>query len=343
MHFGARFLLIASLVIGTATAALYFSQGRLSSTAEVLPLEKLVLATPRIPFSSLLFLAKHNDLFAKHGLDVQLVVTATGKEALEMTLAGKADIAAVATLPLAHAMASGATPRILAAISKSDHEHSVVARRDRGIAQSADLKDKTIGILAGTSAQFYLEALLTNANVARNNVHMKRITPQASQNAIVGGEVDAVALFSPWDKRAAQALGASGIVFAPSLHTTHWTLTSDARFPDARPTAAKKLLRTLLDAQALAVERRGASLDVVAREMEIPRADLDDYWKLHSFDVQLPQSLIVTLEREMLWFRSHANVPAGDQTTSQALPDFLDYLSFSALQSVKPSAIKITR
>jgi NitT/TauT family transport system substrate-binding protein len=314
----------------------------LFSTTKVLPLEKLVLATPRIPFSSLLFLAKHNDLFAKHGLDVQLVVTETGKEALEMTLAGEADIAAVATLPLAFAVASGATPRILAVISKSDYQHSVVARRDRGIAQAADLKDKTIGILAGTSAQFYLEALLINANVARNDVHIKNITPQGSQNAIVGGDVDAVALFSPWDKRAAQALGESGVVFAPTLHTTHWTLTSDKRFPDARPMAAKKLLRTLMDAQALAVKRRGASLDIVARELKIPRSDLDDYWKMYSFDVQLPQSLIATLEREILWVRSGENVPADEQSASPVMPDFLDYLSFSALQSVKPSAIRIT-
>lgn len=343
MHFGTRFLLIASLLICATTAALYLSAGRLFFTAKVLPLEKLVLATPRITFSSLLFLAKHNDLFVKHGLDVELVVTATGKEALEMTLAGEADIAAVATLPLAYAVARGATPRVLAVISKSDHEHSVVARRDRGIEQPTDLQGKTIGILPGTSAQFYLEALLINANVARNNVHMKSITPQGSQNAIVSGEVDAVALFSPWDKRAAQALGASGIVFAPSLHTTHWTLTSDLHFADERPTAAKKLLRTLLEAQQLVVNRRRASLDVVAREIGVTRADLDAYWKMYSFDVQLQQSLIATLEREILWIRSHTNVPADNQTASPALPDFIDYLSFSALQSVKPSAIRITR
>lgn len=343
MHFGARSILIASLVIGTATAAFYLAQGRLSSTGKAVPLEKLVLATPRIPFSSLLFLAKRNDLFAKHGLDVQLVVTATGKEALEMTLAGKADVAAVATLPLAHAVARGATPRILAVISKSDREHSVLARRDRGIAQPADLKGKTIGILAGTSAQFYLEALLTNANVARNSVQMKSLTPQSSQNAIVGGEVDAVALFSPWGTRAEKALGESGIVFAPSLHTTHWTLTSDVPFANTRVTAAQKLLLSLLDAQGIAVEQRRTSLEIVAREMEIPRADLDDNWGLYTFDVQLPQSLIVTLERETQWIASHPNVPARDQTASPALPDFLDYISFSALQSIKPSAIKITR
>lgn len=343
MHFGTRFFLVASLVIGAATAVLYLSQERWFSTTPVLPLEKLVLATPRIPFSSLLFLAKHNDLFAKHGLDVQLVATGTGKEALDITLAGKADIAAVATLPLVYKVSRGAMPRILAVISKSDHQHAVVARRDRGIAQPADLKDKTIGILAGTSAQFYLEALLTHANIVRSDVRMKSITVQDSEKVIVDGEVDAVALFSPWDQRAAQALGESGIVFAPSLHTTFWTLTSDEDFPDARPMAARKLLLALMDAQALIVEQRETSLDVVAREMEIPRAELDDYWKLYTFDVQLPQSLITTLERELLWLLAHANVPTGEQTASPPLPDFLDYLSFSALQSVKPSAIRITR
>ena len=340
MHFGIRFFAVASLVIGSVLTTLYLSQERLVATTPVLPLEKLVLATPQIPFSSLLFLAKHKDLFTKHGLDVQLVMTATGKEALDMTLAGKADIAAVATLPLAYAVSRAAKPRILAVISKSDYEHSVVARRDRGITQVENLTDKTIGYVAGTSAQFYLEALLTHANIARDDVHMQSITIQESENAIVSGEVDAVALFSPWDKRAARALGETGIVFSPSLHTTHWTLTSDKDLPDARPLVAKKLLLALIDAQAFILEQRAASLDIVAHEMKIPLSELDESWKLYTFDVQLPQSLIATLERESFWLRSHGNVPNDEQTT---LPDFLDYLSFSALQSVKPSAIRITR
>ncbi|KXI28633.1 ABC transporter substrate-binding protein [Paraglaciecola hydrolytica] len=343
MHFGIRFYLLASLLIGAATATLYFFKGHLYSRAEPLPLEKLVLATPRIPFSSLVILAKHNNLFAKHGLEVQLEITATGKEALEMTLAGKADIAAVATLPLAYIVTRSAQPRILAVIAKSNYEHSVVARRDRGISQPADLQDKTIGFLPGTSAQFYLEALLTNANLARNKVHMKSITIQDSQSALLSGDVDAVALFAPWDKRAAQALGESGIVFAPSLHTTHWTLTSNQNFPITRPRVAEKLLLALLDALTLIGENHEASLDILAQEMEMSRADLDESWEQYTFDVQLPQALITTLERELLWIRSHGNVPSGELTPVAPLPDFLDYLSFSALQSVKPSAVRITR
>lgn len=342
MRFRARLFLIAFLIIGTLGAAFYLKE-RTSPTVKTEPMEKLVLATPQIPFSSLLFLAKRNNLFAKHGLDVQLVVTTTGKEALEMTLAGKADVAAVATLPLAHAVANGATPRILAVISKSESEHSLVARRDRGIAKPADLKNKTIGILAGTSAQFYLEAMLTNSNVDRNTVHMKSLTPESSQNAIVSGEVDAVALFSPWDRRAAKALGESGIVFQPTLHTTHWTLTSNVSFANIRSTAAQKLLLTVLEAQAFTVEQHAASLDIVATEMNIPRADLDKYWGQYTFDLELPQSLIVTLEREIQWIGSHGNALATDQTAYQTPPDFLNYISFSALQLVKPSAIKITR
>ena len=343
MHFRTRFFLIASLAIVAVILTLYLSQARRSSQAKELPLETLVLATPRIPFSSLLFLAKHKDLFAKHGLDVQLVVTTTGKEALEMTLAGEADIAAVATLPLVYAVSRGAKPCIFAVISKSDHQHAVIARRDRGITQPVDLKDKTIGILAGTSAQFYLEALLTYANLNRDNVRMLSITPQDSEKVIVSGEVDAVALFSPWDNRAAQALGDNGIEFAPSLHTTFWTLTSDAHFLNTRPLVAKKLLLALMDAETLITEQHEASLEIVAGEMETSRAELDDYWKLYSFDIQLPQSLIATLERESIWLGLHGNVPVGEQTTTPVLPDFLDYLSFSPLQTINPSAIRITR
>lgn len=341
MPFGIRLFVVVSLLLGATLATFYLSQQRLVTTTPDLPLEKLVLATPQIPFSSLLFLAKHKDLFAKHGLDVQLVVTASGKEALEMTLAGKADVAAVATLPIAYVVSRAAKPRILAVISKSDYEHSVVARRDRGIARVEDLTNKTVGTVAGTSAQFYLEALLTHANIARNSVRMQSLTVHESENAIVSGEVDAVALYSPWDKRAAQALGESAVVFSPSLHTTHWTLSSDKNFVETRPQVAKKLLLALLDAQTFIAEHRETSLNIVAQEMGMPRAVLEESWQLYTFDLQLPQSLIATLERESLWLRSQVTGPNGDQTTP--LPDFLDYLSFTALQSVKPSAIRITR
>jgi NitT/TauT family transport system substrate-binding protein len=341
MYFGASFVLKISLVVVATSIVLYLSQERLLSTDQVLPLEKLVLATPQIPFSSIIFLAKHNDLFTKHGLDVQFVITESGKEALELTLAGKADIAAVATLPIVYAIDNGETPRILAVISKSDYEHSVVARSS--IASPADLKGKTIGTLAGTSAQFYLEILLTNANLTRDSVNIKNIRPQDSEDAIVSGDVDAVALYSPWDKRAAQALGKDGIVFATSLHTTYWTLTSDAHVSDAKTSAANKMLQALLDAQTLAVTRREASLKVIAGEMDIPLTELDDNWDLYSFEVQLRQSLISTLEREMQWIRLQTDVSDTHQPTSSEMPDFLDNISFTALESVKPSTIRITR
>ena len=86
---------------------------------------------------------------------------ASGRDALAALLRGEAEYALVAPTPVARALLDhldypDQNPAIvvLASLGISSASHYIIARRDRGIQQKADLKGKRLGLLKKSSAHF---------------------------------------------------------------------------------------------------------------------------------------------------------------------------------------------
>jgi NitT/TauT family transport system substrate-binding protein len=141
-----------------------------------------------------------------------------------------ADLAANAETQLLRATVAHPDGRYLLTVTEGLYR--VVARRSRGIATEADLKGKRIGTYPGTSAAFYLHKTLQRANLTEKDVTIVTLSPQASEDALIAGSIDAMSMWEPHSERALRTLGDEAVLIAPphgygeiySLHTTQAAL-----------------------------------------------------------------------------------------------------------------------
>lgn len=287
----------------------------------------------------MVFIAEHEKYFAREGLAVTLDMQPFGKDALETMLAGNAEFAIAASLPVSAVILNGAEPRLLATIARSEQSQVVVANGKHGITKPADLRGKIVAVKFGTTLQFYLDVMLTDAGVRSSEVRLLDLdTPQAL-GALRSGAIDATVQFSPLAGDSLESPTLAPTFFSPMLYTMHWNLISTGRDLKARPAIAEKLLRALIAAQEFALDNPDQAVTITARRTGMTAEDLAPYWPAYALQVQLPQSLVVTLEDETRW----ANSLRSASSPSMPTPNFLDYLDAGPLHQVKPDAVRVTR
>lgn len=141
-----------------------------------------------------------------------------------------ADLAGNAETQLLRATIAHPDGRYLLTVTEGIYR--IVARRSRGIATEADLKGKRVGAYPGTSAAFYLHKALQRANLTEKDVTIVTLSPQASEDALIAGTIDAMSTWEPYSERALRTLGDEAVPIAPpqayrelySLHTTQAAL-----------------------------------------------------------------------------------------------------------------------
>ena len=131
-------LLVAGLVVLTAC------DSPKVKTASVGSPEDLIIGTYSGDLSALFWIAKDRGYFSDHGVNVQLKTHESGLESATELLAGKIDLATVTEFLFARQIVEHPDLRILSVVGRTDNMR-IVARKDRGIKQESDLRNKRIG------------------------------------------------------------------------------------------------------------------------------------------------------------------------------------------------------
>ncbi len=173
---------------------------------------KVVLATQAVPCSGLIAVADEKGYFAHAGLEVRIDLYPSGRDALGALMRGEAHVATVADIALAGAIIDDPTLRVIASIGTSTGSQ-VVARRDRSIATPADLKGKRVGYSPGTASHYYLHSFLLMNGIRRDDIAAVPVPPARQAQAVVSGEVDAVAAFDVYAFVAGRELAANAVAW----------------------------------------------------------------------------------------------------------------------------------
>ncbi len=161
----------------------------------------------------MVFIAHAKGYFAHAGLNVTLQPYTTGKDALDAALEGRTELATVADIPIMFAVMKGHPMSIVATIFTEEKDPGVIGRKDKGILTPADLNGKRIGVTLGTSAHFMLDALLIRQKLSTDDVTLHDLQPQELVEALLQGDVDAVATWGPYLGALRTQLGANGTIF----------------------------------------------------------------------------------------------------------------------------------
>ncbi|MBK7764724.1 MAG: ABC transporter substrate-binding protein [Sulfuritalea sp.] len=106
-------------------------------------------------------------------------------------------------------------------------------------------------------------------------------------------------------------------------------------FPRQRQEALVRLLRGTGQAIDWMRSHRQEAIALVARRLDMAPVDLDAQWDNYRFALELSQSHLVALERQAQWAMRSGLAPGA------AMPNYLDFIDFTALEAVKPRAINV--
>ena len=189
-------VLIAVCMAGVAT----FAMSARAQDAKPLPLK---VGTLKQGSLTNVWVAKQSGIFAKNGLDVELIEFRIGNEAVAAQRGGAVDV--VLTIP-GTAMAANERGFDLMLVSGSETSQatapdtgSIVVRKDSPIKKLADLKGKTIAI-SGTHTQktVAIQTILKRAGVQPTDFNFIEMPYAAQVDALRGKQVEVVASLDPW-------------------------------------------------------------------------------------------------------------------------------------------------
>ena len=219
------------------------------------------------------FVAKEQGLFAKEGLEVDLIEFQNSADGLNAIVAGKLDIGAFGTTaPVAH-IAKGAKIKIIGGIMGGDAALIATPANAAKIASVADLGGKKIATVRMASGDAVLRGALKDRGINwKTDVQIFQLknTPAVIE-AVKSGQVDAGLVWGPHDLRA-EDQGLKVVIHSTDLQPGHpccRLVVTEASLKN--PVTWEKFLRAILQAEKFAAENKKETIDLIARYVKIDR------------------------------------------------------------------------
>lgn len=297
---------------------------------------KTNIAVTPWPASASLYIAQEKGYFRDEGLDVILNPYISGHLGLDAVLSGKEDLATSGDTPIARSILDGKPVAVVATVSKIDRAILIIARKDRGISASGDLRGRKIGVVRGTTADFYLQIYLTTSYIDPKNVQIVDLAAEHVIDALLNGEVDAVSTWAPHTLVLRDQLGSNAVIFSdPSIYKMTWNIVVTQEFARSNPERIKKLLRALIRANRFIKERPDESRAISAKYIGTDSPLYEREWQDYSFSVTLDDSLILNLEEQARWMARKEGISA------QKPPNVVDFNYTEGLKAVQPESVRI--
>jgi ABC-type nitrate/sulfonate/bicarbonate transport system substrate-binding protein len=299
------------------------------------PLPTATLITTLAPFSAASLLAESRGFFHDAGVDVLLVERPSGRHSLSELTDGQGDFATAAETPIMFSLLKATPIKVIATLGISFDNTTLVGRRDRGIESSENLPGHRIGYAPGTNSQYFLDTFLEYRGHRPDSVTRIPLKPDEMIPALIKGEVDVIATWSPLNHQALEALGDHGQELRiGSIYRWSWNLV--ARNEElANSPRAKAIIRALMRAtEEINRDPQRCALELSER-IGMPANKLVEVWKQTSFDVTLDQSLLLNLEQQARW------AMASGLTDQKEVPNFLGAISSEALRAIDPEIVTL--
>lgn len=333
-----KLLVIVGVVIMFLGIYLAFGNKFFSDPAKYTgPVEKVVLAAYP-DYAAPVYIAKEKGFFKEVGLDVDIKTFEAGRLAMNALLKDEADIATAADFVFASDSFDRNDIKIFSTVTLSNDTHELVARRDRGIANIADIKGKKVGVTKKSSGEYYLGNFLIKNNIKLTDIELVDLQPSEIVLAVGKGDIDVALAWEPNVFKIKESLGQNIISFpAQGGQDLHFLLISKQGYIDEKPEVLERFLRAMVKTEEFVKAN-----PVGVEEFAIEKFHYEpEYIKLawHKFNVlvKLPQELLLAMEDQARWRI------ANKLTDKTEIPNYLDYIYTDALKQVKPEAVTIIK
>lgn len=254
-------LICCILVVSTV-----FANGSSESTQTGMTKVKLGYM-PNLISASLGAIGVEEGYFADEGLDVELVKFTSGPPEFAAIAAGDLDAAIIGHGAHLLAIQGQAEIFYFECLGNSD---KVMTYKETGITTASDLKGKTIACVLGTSSEALLNLTLKSVGLTQNDVKIVSMDQNGAAAALIAGQVDAAAIWSPLTVTVSDTLGDRTVVissigdFATEAPSPGSWITSEKLIKN-NPEIIKGLTRAFLKASNFRAANIEKSAEYVAK------------------------------------------------------------------------------
>jgi len=251
-----------------------------------------------------------------------------GSDLASLSSAGVADIATNSETQALRGCVGNPDMRFIFTVAECPYR--IVARRSAGIARLADLRGKRVGTQLESSAEFFLDVMLRTVGLSVQDVTLVPFMARTESpisllpEALVGGKVDAVALWEPQVQRAKVAAGSDAIEFYdPAVYTEKFNLcTRQCHLDDPvlRPRIVAFVRALIEAARRLRVEPE-IGWRLVAEAAHLDIGTVRDAWPCFNYPGTLATDLLEVFARQEPWI---AGVQGRTPRTRDALAALID-------------------
>lgn len=331
-----RYAMIGALVLVALLGGYVWSSWTPPAQPASPPEAMTIAANTHYAGTGLVFIAQVKGYFANEGLNVALQPYTTGKDALDAALEGRAELATAADILIMFAVMKEQPVSIVATIFTVEKDPGIIGRKDKGVLTLASLNGKRIGVTLGTSGHFVLDAFLIRQKLSTDDVTLRDLQPQELSEALLNGDVDAVATWEPYLGALRTQLGANGMIFySEGIYELPFNIAGTRDYVLSHPQTIKKLLRALVRAERFCKDEPGAAHKIIAGAINVSLEHMMELWPTFQFKVTLDQSLLLTLEDETRWAIKNKLTGRTD------IPNYLYHIYLDALHAVTPEAVTI--
>ena len=329
-------LIGAILVISVISIIFLFYYNNLPTGAVVSEKEKITIAQIISPKSALLIIAEKNGYFVEEGLDVNVKKFSAGRLALDALLSKDAQFASVASVPIMSAGFNKIKILVIATIVRTSNDIKVVTRKDNGINNPTDLKNKKIAVFKGTSSDIFAYYFLKANGLTTKDVKITNLRFEEMPIALERGNIDAFVGIEPSVYNGAKILGDKSIVFTNNkIYPNTFNTVVDSDFAKKNQGIIKKFLRALIKADSFIKQNREKSIKIAADDLGMDNQVLAQIWDDYTFNVSLDKSLVSNLEKDAQWALETGVFQ------NKKIPNYRAMIYEKPLKEIKPTAVTI--
>jgi ABC-type nitrate/sulfonate/bicarbonate transport system substrate-binding protein len=292
----------------------------------------ITVSQPRVLDMAPLYVALEKGYFNDEGIRLKLKDVGTPQEGIDDLVAGRSEIAFSGDTSLAMRIAQGAPVSILCAIDGSSHSIGFLTKKQGDPKQM--LEGKRVGVRMWTSPHYFLDTYLLYHLIPQDRVELVEMNEGRLEQALLSGEVDAVAGFQADLARIRQKHPDFHVTYPEEIYRAIWVVAGSDRFVSAEPETVVRFLRALDQGVAFLRENESEAVAIVSRYTGVVQEKVREQFSVHHFEVSLDNSLVVLLGQEGFWGVEHGLL-------KPPLPDYRKRLYLKGIKAVRPVGITI--
>ncbi len=308
----------ATALFGMILVVIFFWPFWMSNYSKVTTpgLPAIRIAVSQTPLSSAFFLAESKGLFKAQGLNVELVPCRGGVQCIKMLLEHKVDLATASETVFMFQSFRNPNLRLVTSFVESSNDLKLLTLKDQEITAVDDLIDKKIGVIKGSSSEFFLDSLLILNGLTSERITKVNYTPSRLVDALLNKEVNAISVWEPFGYELNIMLPEQ-VVQLQSRGVYNLSFNLITQEPIVlNQDAWSALLSALEQANLMLVSHPKSSQALVSEHLNVSFNQLSWSWPDYLFRLSLGNALLSNLQTQARWALEQGLVE------QHSMPDF---------------------